>query len=70
MNWGVPVAGVFMLAMMGVPLIVGPLTNVIFVQQVRAISIAMAGGNVDKIIPIYIHTDHALVVRRSSFWWG
>jgi len=56
LNWGVSVAGVFMLAMMGIPLIVGPLTNVIFVDRFGAISIAMAGGNVDKIIPIYITT--------------
>jgi SSS family solute:Na+ symporter len=56
LNWGVSVAGVFMLAMMGVPLIVGPLTNVIFVDRFGASSIAMAGGNVDKIIPIYIAT--------------
>jgi len=45
-----------MLAMMGVPLIVGPLTNVIFVDRFGASSLAMAGGNVDKIIPIYITT--------------
>ncbi len=56
LNWGVSVAGVFMLAMIGVPLVVGPLTNVIFVDRVGAISIAVAGGNVDKIIPIYINT--------------
>jgi solute:Na+ symporter, SSS family len=56
MDWGVPVAGIFMTAMIGVPLIVGPLTNAIFVDRFGAISIAMAGGNVDKIIPIYINT--------------
>lgn len=56
LEWGVLVAGVFMLVMIGVPLIVGPLTNVIFVDRFGAISIAMAGGNVDKIIPIYINT--------------
>jgi SSS family solute:Na+ symporter len=55
LQWGVPVAGVFMLAMMGIPLIVGPLTNVIFVDRFGVISLAMAGGNVDKIIPIYIN---------------
>ncbi|HEX9948923.1 MAG TPA: sodium:solute symporter family protein, partial [Thermodesulfobacteriota bacterium] len=38
LNWGVSVAGVFMLAMMGVPLIVGPLTNVIFVDRFGASS--------------------------------
>jgi SSS family solute:Na+ symporter len=56
LNWGVPAAGLFMLAMMGVPLIVGPLTNAIFVDRAGAISIAMGGGNVDKVIPIYINT--------------
>jgi SSS family solute:Na+ symporter len=54
LNRGVSIAGVFMLAMMGVPLIVGPLTNVIFVNRFGSISLAMAGGNVDKIIPLYI----------------
>ena len=53
---GVLVAGVFMLAMIGVPLIVGPLTNVIFVERFGVISIAVAGGNVDKIIPLYVNT--------------
>jgi SSS family solute:Na+ symporter len=58
---GVLVAGLFMLAMMGVPLIVGPLTNVIFVQRFGQISLAMAGGNVDKVIPIY--------VGKIMPWW-
>ena len=48
------VGGVFILAMTGVPLIVGPLTNVIFVQKFGEISIAVAGGNMDKIIPLYV----------------
>jgi len=56
LNWGVSVAGVFMLAMIGVPLVVGPLTNALFVERFGASSIAMAGGNVDKIIPLYITT--------------
>jgi len=50
------VGGVFIMVMTGVPLIVGPLTNVIFVQRFGEISIAVAGGNVDKIIPQYIDT--------------
>jgi SSS family solute:Na+ symporter len=54
LNWSVVVAGVFMLALMGIPLVVGPLTNAIFVNRFGAISLAMAGGNVDKIIPLYI----------------
>jgi SSS family solute:Na+ symporter len=56
LDMSVLVAGVLMLAMIGVPLIVGPLTNVIFVERFGAISIAVAGGNVDKIIPLYINT--------------
>jgi SSS family solute:Na+ symporter len=50
------VGGVFILAMIGAALIVGPLTNVIFVQRFGEISIAVAGGNMDKIIPLYVDT--------------
>ena len=50
------VGGVFILVMTGVPLVVGPLTNVIFLERFGDISIAIAGGNVDTIIPIYINT--------------
>ena len=56
LNRSVLVGGVFILAMTGVSLIVGPLTNVIFVQMFGEISITVAGGNVDKIIPVYINT--------------
>jgi SSS family solute:Na+ symporter len=52
----VVVGGVVILVVTGVPLIVGPLTNVIFMQRFGEISIAVAGGNVDKIIPLYIDT--------------
>jgi SSS family solute:Na+ symporter len=52
----VVVGGVFILAMTGVPLIVGPLTNVIFVERFGDLSLAVAGGNVDTIIPLYIDT--------------
>lgn len=50
------VGGVLILALTGVPLIVGPLTNVVFVQRFGEISIAVAGGNMDRIIPVYIDT--------------
>jgi SSS family solute:Na+ symporter len=50
------VGGIFILVITGVPLIVGPLTNVVFVQRLGELSIAAAGGNVDKIIPVYIDT--------------
>jgi SSS family solute:Na+ symporter len=63
LNRGVLVAGVLMLAMIGVPLIIGPLTNVVFVQRFGEISIAMAGGNVDKIIPVYVD-------KVMPWWFG
>jgi SSS family solute:Na+ symporter len=50
------VGGVFILAMTGVSLVVGPLTNAVFVQRFDEISVVMAGGNVDKVIPVYINT--------------
>jgi SSS family solute:Na+ symporter len=56
LNWGVAMAGIFMLAMMGIPLIIGPLSNVLFMNSFGAVSIAVAEGNVDKIIPTYINT--------------
>ncbi len=59
--------GVFILCMTGVAFVVGALTNVVFWQHpvlekavdgvtklVPAISVAVAGGNIDKIIPLYI----------------
>jgi solute:Na+ symporter, SSS family len=59
--------GVFILCMTGVAFVVGALTNVVFWQHpvlekvvdgvtktVPAISVAVAGGNIDKIIPMYI----------------
>jgi solute:Na+ symporter, SSS family len=53
--------GVFILCMTGVAFVVGALTNVIFFQKLGpmiqgkpAISVIVAGGNIDKIIPTYI----------------
>lgn len=60
--------GIFILCMTGVAFVVGALTNVIFFQkmgmidkvvdgvtkQIPAISVTVAGGNIDKIIPTYI----------------
>ncbi len=63
LNRGVLAGGVFVLVMIGVPLIVGPLTNVIFAQRFGAISIALAEGNMDKIIPIYVH-------KVMPWWFG
>ena len=50
----VPVGGVFILMMTGVAFVVGALTNVYFVETTQKISIAAAGGDVEKIIPMYI----------------
>jgi len=54
LNRAVAVGGVFILLMTGVAFIVGALSNVIFYKSFGKISIAMAKGNVDKIIPLYI----------------
>jgi SSS family solute:Na+ symporter len=50
----VPVGAIFILAMTGIAFTVGNLTNVIFYEVFGEISIAMAGGNIDKVIPLYI----------------
>lgn len=54
LNRAVAVGGIFILAMTGITYTVGPLTNAVFVQKFGTISVAMAEGNVDKIIPTYI----------------
>ena len=53
--------GVFILCMTGVAFVVGALTNVVFFKALGpmidgkpAISVIVAGGNIDKIIPVYI----------------
>lgn len=55
LNRGVLIGGVFILAMTGVAFTVGALSNVYFLQTAGNISISMAGGNADSIIPIYIN---------------
>jgi len=55
LNRGTLIGGVFILAMTGVAFTVGALSNVYFVQTAGNISIAMAGGNADSIVPIYIN---------------
>lgn len=57
------VGGIFMLVVVGGSLIVGPLTNVLFAQHVGEVSISVAGGNVDKIIPLYVD-------RVMPWWFG
>ncbi len=54
LNRAVLVGGIFILAMTGIAFTVGPLSNVLFFQKFGKISIAMAGGNIDKVIPLYI----------------
>nr|WP_321514288.1 sodium:solute symporter family protein [uncultured Pseudodesulfovibrio sp.] len=54
LNRAVAIGGVFILLMTGVAFLTGALSNVVFYKEFGKISIAMAGGNFDKIIPIYI----------------
>ncbi|MBI9078203.1 MAG: sodium:solute symporter family protein [Pseudodesulfovibrio sp.] len=54
LNRAVAIGGVFILLMTGVAFLAGALSNVVFYKEFGKISIAMAGGNFDKIIPLYI----------------
>lgn len=54
LNRAVLYGGLFILFLPGVPYIVGALSNAVFFEEFGKISIAMAGGNFDKIIPLYI----------------
>lgn len=56
LNRGVLIGGIFILAMTGVAFIVGALSNVYFYQNMGNISINIAKGNADSIIPIYINS--------------
>jgi len=55
LNRGVLIGGVFILMMTGVAFTVGALSNVYFLQNMGNISINIAAGNADSIIPIYIN---------------
>ena len=55
LNRGVLIGGIFILAMTGVAFVVGALSNVFFYQTQNNISINIAKGNADNIIPIYIN---------------
>jgi SSS family solute:Na+ symporter len=57
LNRAVPIGGVFILMMTGVAFVVGALTNVYFVRTTGKIAIAAAGGDVEKIIPMFITTS-------------
>ncbi len=54
LNRAVFVGGIFIFTMTGVAFVVGSLSNVYFFQEGGKIAIAAAGGNPDKIIPLYI----------------
>lgn len=56
LNRAVLIGGIFIMMMTGTAFIVGSLSNVFFVNhpEYGKISIAVAGGNVDKIIPMFI----------------
>jgi SSS family solute:Na+ symporter len=55
LNRGVLIGGIFILAMTGVAFVVGALSNVFFYRTQGNISMTMAKGNADSIIPIYIN---------------
>jgi SSS family solute:Na+ symporter len=54
LNRAIPVGGIFILGMTGIAFTVGNLTNVIFYEAFGKISIVLAEGNIDKVIPLYI----------------
>lgn len=54
LNRAIPIGGIFILAMTGIAFTVGNLTNVIFYKAFGEIPINMAGGNIDKVIPLYV----------------
>jgi SSS family solute:Na+ symporter len=56
LNRAVLFGGVSILLLTGVAFVVGALSNAVFHQEFGKISIAMAQGNIDKIIPTYIET--------------
>jgi solute:Na+ symporter, SSS family len=54
LNRGVLIGGIFIMLMTGTAFIVGALSNVYFVNHMGQIAIQAAGGNADKIIPLFI----------------
>lgn len=55
LNRGVLIGGIFIFAMTGVAFVVGALSNVFFYQTQGNISVNIAKGNPDSIIPLYIN---------------
>ena len=54
LNRAIPIGGIFILLTAGVAYIAGALSNVFFQQTVGKISIVVAGGDVEQIIPMYL----------------
>ncbi|WP_419779352.1 sodium:solute symporter family protein [Maridesulfovibrio sp.] len=54
LNRAVLYGGLFIPLMTGVAFLTGALSNAVFYKEIGKISIAVAGGNMDKIIPMYI----------------
>ncbi len=54
LNRAVLYGGIFIPLMTGVAFLTGALSNAVFFKEVGKISITVAGGNMDKIIPMYI----------------
>lgn len=54
LNRAVLYGGIFIPLMTGVAFLTGALSNAVFYKELGKISIAVAGGNMDKIIPLYI----------------
>lgn len=54
LNRAVLYGGIFIVLMTGVAFVVGALSNVVFFRDLGKISVAVAGGNIDKIIPLYV----------------
>ena len=54
LNRAVLIGGIFIFVMTGTAFIVGSLSNVYFFDTVGKLAIQVAGGNADKIIPVFI----------------
>ena len=54
LNRSVAVGGVFILVCVASVYVIGPLTNVFFHESVGQIAIQVAGGNPDRVIPLYL----------------
>jgi solute:Na+ symporter, SSS family len=55
-NRSIPFAGFFYLSITALAFTVGALTNVFFYKMYRSLTITAAGGNIDRIIPLFIDT--------------